>query len=113
MTVSLYDQSGHPLRTAVWSEVFVDTSSEFRAIMESLTLGDGTKVPAVVTMTGAKLAPGAAPDDLWVAQFTAAHGRPPTDQDRADRAWSLGVAAQVGRPPTDADWAGHFTQIQR
>ena len=49
----------------------------------------------------------------WEAQFQAAHGRPPTAQDIADRNWALDFAARNGRPPSDVDWMAHWLQSQK
>ena len=55
MTLSVTDPAGNVLRKAAWTVVFDDNGTEFRAIMTSLQLGDGTNVPAVVTMAGKKV----------------------------------------------------------
>jgi hypothetical protein len=48
----------------------------------------------------------------WEADFGAAHGRCPNDQDRADRDWSLDFQARYGRPPSQADWERHYYEGQ-
>lgn len=58
LTVGIYDQSGNLLRTATWATVFVDKRREMRAIITSLVLPDGTRVPSVVTQNAKKQFPG-------------------------------------------------------
>jgi mono/diheme cytochrome c family protein len=68
-------------------------------------------IPAVSNVPRAPQAPSAAAPaaaGAWEAQFQAAHGRAPTDQDRADHAWALNFLATTGRVPTDADWIAHW-----
>jgi hypothetical protein len=47
-------ESGQLVRTSVISMAFDDDSSEFRGVQKSLTLPDGTIVPAVITVQGRK-----------------------------------------------------------
>jgi hypothetical protein len=54
VTVNIYE-SGTLVRTSVLAAVFVDHLSKIRAVQESLTLPDGTNVPAVITVDGNKL----------------------------------------------------------
>ena len=54
VTVNVYE-SGNLVRTSVLALVFVDNASKVRAVQESLTLPDGTNVPAVITVDGNKL----------------------------------------------------------
>jgi hypothetical protein len=54
LTTGIFDQSGNLLRTATWATVFVDKGREIRAIITSLVLLDGTRVPSVVTLNGKK-----------------------------------------------------------
>ena len=60
LEVSVFDQSGTLLRTAVWNLVVVDNGSEVRAIFKSLKLANGTNVPAVITVDVKKVVPGRA-----------------------------------------------------
>src|SRR5262245_21418646 len=53
---------------------------------------------------------GAAPAPDWEAEFERGHGRKPTAEDRADRAWSLGFLRQNGRAPTPAEWEARYRQ---
>jgi hypothetical protein len=55
MTLGIYDESGTLLRTAVWAVVWDDNGREARAILESLTLPSGIKIPTVVTSTARKV----------------------------------------------------------
>jgi hypothetical protein len=48
-------QSGQLVRSAVLALVFSDNSSTIRAIFKSITLPDGTNLPAVITIEGSKL----------------------------------------------------------
>lgn len=51
-------------------------------------------------------------DDMaWEKTFEMIHGRMPTDQDRADRAWSLDFLARTGHAPTEADWIAHALEM--
>ena len=52
--VDIYDQSGNLLRKSAWFAVVDDYAREIRAIMTSLELPNGTKVPAIVTMINTK-----------------------------------------------------------
>jgi hypothetical protein len=54
LTVNVYE-SGNLVRTSVLALVFVDNASKVRAVQESLTIPDGTNVPAVITVDGNKL----------------------------------------------------------
>jgi hypothetical protein len=47
-------ESGKLVRTSVFSIVFDDHMKEVRAVQQSLTLPDGTTVPAVITVEGKK-----------------------------------------------------------
>jgi hypothetical protein len=49
--------SGALVRKTVFSFVFVDNSTEFFAVEQSLTAPDGTVVPAVITVNGKRLFP--------------------------------------------------------
>ncbi len=51
VSASIYE-SGTLVRTVVLAIVFVDHSSKFFAVQESLTLPDGTNIPVVVTLEG-------------------------------------------------------------
>jgi hypothetical protein len=48
-------ESGALVRISVLAGVFVDNSSKFRAVQESLTLPDGTNIPVVITLEANKL----------------------------------------------------------
>jgi hypothetical protein len=54
LTANVYE-SGNLVRTSVLALVLVDNSSKIRAVQESLTLPDGTNIPAVITVDGNKL----------------------------------------------------------
>ena len=47
-------ESGNLVRTSVFSIVFDNDEKELRAVQQSLTLPDGTLVPAVITAEGKK-----------------------------------------------------------
>mgnify|MGYP007084773714 CR=1 FL=1 len=64
VTVNIYDLSGNLVRTATWDSVIEDNGTEYRAIMTSLRLADGTPVPAVVTMIGKRISGNPALDAL-------------------------------------------------
>jgi hypothetical protein len=53
LTVNAYE-SGELVRTSVLSIVFDENSKEIRMVQKSLTLPDGTQLPAVVTVDGRK-----------------------------------------------------------
>jgi hypothetical protein len=55
LAVSIYDQSGNLVRSGTWNVVFDDNAREFRAIVTSLVLPNGTTVPAVTTLTARKI----------------------------------------------------------
>ena len=55
-TANIYE-SGVLVRTSVLSAVFVDKSTKLRAVQESLTLPNGTQVPAVITGDADRLFP--------------------------------------------------------
>jgi len=57
LTANVY-QSGVLVRISVFAVVLVDNSSKLRAVQASLTLPDGTPVPAVITVEGNMLFPG-------------------------------------------------------
>jgi hypothetical protein len=57
-TVSVYDQSGNLLRTAVLASVYVNNEREARSLFESLVLANGTSIRPVVTVEAKKLFPG-------------------------------------------------------
>lgn len=56
LTIHAYE-SGTLVRTSVLSIVFVDNLNEVRMVQESLTLPDGTAVPAVITAEGRRVFP--------------------------------------------------------
>ena len=56
LTANIYE-SGVLVRTSVFAFVLVDNSSKIRAVQESLTLPDGTPIPAVITVDGNMLFP--------------------------------------------------------
>ena len=56
LTGNIYE-SGVLVRTSVFAVVLVDNSSKLRGIQESLTLPDGTNIPAVITADGNMLFP--------------------------------------------------------
>jgi hypothetical protein len=60
LNASIFNQSGTLLRTAAWDLVVVDNGREVRAIFKSLTLANGTNVPAVITVDVKKVVPGRA-----------------------------------------------------
>jgi hypothetical protein len=53
VTVKAY-QSGQLVRTSVLSILFDENSKQIRMVQKSLTLPDGTQVPAIVTVEGKK-----------------------------------------------------------
>jgi hypothetical protein len=57
-TVSVYDQAGNLLRTAVLASVYVNNEREVRSLFESLMLSNGTSIRAVITVDAKKLFPG-------------------------------------------------------
>ncbi len=57
LTANVYE-SGVLVRISVFAFVLVDNSSKIRGVQESLTLPDGTPVPAVITVDGNMLFPG-------------------------------------------------------
>jgi len=57
VTVSVYDQSGNLLRTAVLASVYVNNEREVRSLFKSLMLSNGTSIQAVVTLEAKKLFP--------------------------------------------------------
>jgi DMSO/TMAO reductase YedYZ molybdopterin-dependent catalytic subunit len=59
-----------------------------------------------VLIGGAGVAP--APD--WEAEFERVHGRKPTAEDRADRAWSLEFLRKNGRAPSQAEWEARYRE---
>jgi hypothetical protein len=56
-TVSVYDQSGNLLRTAVLASVYVNNEREARSLFEWLMLSNGTSIRAVITVEAKKLFP--------------------------------------------------------
>ena len=56
LTANVY-QSGVLVRISVFAVVLVDNSSKLRGVQESLTLPDGTNIPAVITADGNQLFP--------------------------------------------------------
>ena len=50
-------ESGQLVRTAVVSAVWDDNSNEIREIAQSVTLPDGTRIPAVLTVEARKISP--------------------------------------------------------
>ena len=54
LTVHAYE-SGKLVRTSVLSMVFVDNLREIRMVQQSLTLPDGTTLPAVITLDAKRL----------------------------------------------------------
>jgi hypothetical protein len=57
LTANVYE-SGVLVRTSVFAFVLVDNLSKIRAVQASLTLPDGTPIPAVITVDGNMLFPG-------------------------------------------------------
>jgi len=56
LTANIYE-SGNLVLISVEDIVFVDNSSRFRAVQESLTQPDGTAIPVVITVEGIRLFP--------------------------------------------------------
>jgi hypothetical protein len=56
LTGNIYE-SGVLVRTSVFAVVLVDNSNKLRGVQESLTLPDGTNIPAVITADGNQLFP--------------------------------------------------------
>ena len=56
LTGNIYE-SGVLVRTSVFAVVLVDNSSKLSGVQESLTLPDGTNIPAVITADGNMLFP--------------------------------------------------------
>jgi hypothetical protein len=54
-TISVYNQSGTLLRTAVLAAVFVNNQREVRYLFESLVLSDGTSIRVVITADAKRL----------------------------------------------------------
>ncbi len=54
MTLELYDGLDQLLRTTIWAVVFDDNGREARALLTSLTLANGMKIPTVTTANARK-----------------------------------------------------------
>jgi hypothetical protein len=57
ITISVYDQSGNLLRTASWATVMDDNGREVRAIMTSLVLPNGARLPTAITLNAKRQFP--------------------------------------------------------
>jgi len=51
ITVGVHDQSGNLLRTVVIAVVYVDSESQFRGVVKSLTVPSGASLPSVITLS--------------------------------------------------------------
>jgi hypothetical protein len=54
--VDVYDGAGNLVRSAVLAGVFVDGTTELRAIFASLVLPNGASLPTVITVNAKKVA---------------------------------------------------------
>jgi len=56
LTISIYDATGTTLkRTSKWSIVLVDNATEFRGIMLSMALPNGTPLAPIMSISGKRL----------------------------------------------------------
>jgi hypothetical protein len=59
LTLSVFNQSGTPLRNSIWEMVLVENATEMRGIMTSLVaVPSGTNLPPIMTMSAKRLVPG-------------------------------------------------------
>ncbi len=56
LTIRIYDPTGNTLRrTSVWEIVLVNNATEFRGIMTSMVLPNGTSLSPIMTLTAKRL----------------------------------------------------------